>query len=105
MAQSFADGVVTLARRHHQQESAAARAQQLSTLRAGLAGRFIPAIDALVTNTESQRAFELPSFVQKFPEFIEIAAAGKCLPHRVGEVAHLAKDRHLVGCLGTLLLE
>src|SRR5947199_2052835 len=63
VAEGLADGVVPLARGHDQEKTAAAGAEQFSTLRAGFAGRFIPSIDPRVTDAESKGALQFPAVV------------------------------------------
>src|SRR5437868_1189528 len=105
MAEGFSDGVMPFARGHDEQESTAACAEQFSALSAGLAGGFIPCIDASVTDSKAEGAFQLPAVVKKSAKFFQIAAAGEGLAHGVGQIAHLPQHGHLVAGLGALLFE
>jgi hypothetical protein len=60
-------------RHEHQQEAAAACAQQLAAKRAGLESRFIALVDFRVGDRGVQRLLVQPGLVQKRAEIIDVA--------------------------------
>ena len=67
------NGVMPLDGGLHQQESASACAQQLSTPRPRLAGQPIPAIDGRIGYSRRQGSLQPPILVEQSPELLQIS--------------------------------